>query len=225
VEHPSGGARNIDRRMDYNPAGCHDDLRVMARCYKDGVLRNVFLSLVSLCLLAGCSSMLPRSKEVTASPWQSYQEAQNTFDKIIPGQTTMGDLKLLHLDPDVYPNIAILNYSDVHRRFAPHAGITMADLDTGVRDCILAKMVCKGYEINQKEVKKQREGNVVADVLGFYRETHTTGWKFQGLLLLKEGIVVYKLTGGQPVILEQESSRTPLGPLQGIGQKLFGGWL
>ena len=50
---------------------------------------------------------------------------------------------------------------------------------------------------------KQRIGNVVLDVLGFQRETQTDGWRFNGLILLKDGVVVYKLTGGQPVDLSR----------------------
>src|SRR4051812_18845154 len=98
-------------------------------------MKTTLLVVALSVLLAGCSSLLPRSKETTASPWQSYQEAQTTFDKIVPGQTTIGDLKLLALDPELYPNISILNWADVQRRFVPHASITMSDLDTGVREC------------------------------------------------------------------------------------------
>src|SRR3954462_6856880 len=89
----------------------------------------------SLCFLAaGCSSLLPQSKNVTQSPWASYREAQLTFDKIIPGQTTNAELRDLQLDPEANANIAILNYSDVLQRFVPNASISMADLDNGVRE-------------------------------------------------------------------------------------------
>src|SRR5256714_1043724 len=172
--------------------------------------------------LAGCSSMLPRSHENTGSPWQSYQEAQQTFDKIIPGQTTFVELKELQLDPQASPNIAILNYSDVLRRFVPNASVSLADLDIGVKDRISANPVCTGYEINQKAANKKRDGNFLADFLGFHRETTTTGWAFNGLLLVKDGVVIYKLTGGQPVILQHEETRNPLGPAMGLAQKLFG---
>lgn len=63
---------------------------------------------------------------------------------------------------------------------------------------------------------------MVLDVLGFSRETVTTGWKFNGLILLKNGVVIYKLTGGKPSIAEHEESRNPLGPVQVVGQKLLG---
>ena len=180
-------------------------------------------ALVALCLfLEGCSGLLPKSAQVTASPWQSYREAQLTFDKIIPGQTTAPELQDLHLDPQQYPNIAILNYSDVLRRFVPHASISMNDLDAGVRECLSAKTLCTGYEVSQKAMSKKREGQFIPDVLGFHRETSITGWSFTGLILVRNGVVIYKLTGGQPSIAEHEEVTNPLGPIQSIGQKLLG---
>ncbi|MBV8032891.1 MAG: hypothetical protein JO035_15365 [Betaproteobacteria bacterium] len=184
----------------------------------------LLLTLASLlCLLAaGCSAMLPKSRTVTQSPWGSYRDAQLTFDKIIPGQTTSAELRDLQLDPEANPNISILNYSEVLTRFMPNASIRLDDLDTGVRDCISAKTQCRGYAVQQKTTVKNREGNFFADVLGFDRETHTTGWCFNGLLLVKDGVVIYKLTSGQPNIVEHENVKNPLGPVMGLGQKIFG---
>jgi hypothetical protein len=166
--------------------------------------------------------MLPRSEETTASPWKTYQEAQAAFDRIEPGRTTVDDLKALELDPATNANIVILNYSDVLRRFLLNQSVSVADLDYGVRECVSAKIVCWGYEVNQKNVRKHRNGSFWLDFLGFRRETHTAGWKFHGLILMKDGVVIYKLTGGQPAILEQEDQHTPLGPLQAVGDFLFG---
>jgi hypothetical protein len=180
------------------------------------------LALAVVVLASGCSSLLPSSKKVTASPWESYRDAQLTFDKIIPGMTTELELKELHLDPQAYPNIAILNYSDVLLRFMPHASITADDLDPAVRECLSAKILCKGFQVSQSNVRRHREGNFFADVLGFNRETRITGWEFNALLLLKNGVVVYKLTGGKPSIAEHEENRNPLGPVQSIGQKFLG---
>lgn len=179
---------------------------------------------VTVCLLAGCTALLPRSKEITASPWQTYREAQQTFDLIVPGQTTAADLKELNLDPETVPNIAILNYSDVLRRFMLNQSVTLSDLDHGVQECVRARTVCRGLEINQRLVTKHRNGSFWLDVLGFKRETHTEGFRFNALVLLKDGVVVYKLTGGQPVIQESEHTQNPLGPVQTIGNKLTGGW-
>src|SRR2546423_10139405 len=129
-------------------------------------------ALLALSLVTACSSMLPKSKEVTASPWQTYQDAQETFDKIIPGQTTIADLRVMSLDPSANANIAILNYADVMRKFLLNQSFSINDLDSGVRDCVLAKIACRGFEVNQSSVQKQRMGNVILDVLGFHRETH-----------------------------------------------------
>jgi hypothetical protein len=166
--------------------------------------------------------MLPRSTETTGSPWDSYEEAQQAFNQVEPGYTTSEELAYLRLDPANNANIAILNYSDVLRRFLLNPSVTLNDLDDGVRECISAKIDCRGYEINQGLVHKHRNGSFWLDFLGFRKETHTAGWRFNGLILLKDGVVIYKLTGGQPSISTQEKSSTPLGPVQGVGDRLFG---
>ena len=177
---------------------------------------------VTLALLAGCTSLLPQSKETTASPWESFHDAQQAFDKIIPGTTTVADLRQMKLDPASNPNIAILNYADVMRKFMLNQSFSVNDLDNGVRDCVTAKVACRGFEVTQSQVRRQRMGNVVLDVLGFQRETHTAGWRFNGLILLKDDIVVYKLTGGQPAIQQTEENQNPLGPVQAISSRVTG---
>ena len=172
--------------------------------------------------LSGCSSLLPSEKEATTSPWPSFHHAQLTFDKIIPGRTHEADLAAFHLDPASNPNIAILNYADVLQRFVPHASISFADLDSAVAECIRAKTVCKGYEVKQKHLARDRDGDLVHDLLGFHRRTRTTGWSFHGLILIKKGVVIYKLTGGQPVIDSVQESTNPLGPIQSFGGRFIG---
>jgi len=167
--------------------------------------------------------MLPRSKESTVSPWANYQEAQEAFDQLVPGETVAAQLPGMKLDPSTNPNITILNYSDVLRRFLLNQSISVADLDQGVRECVAAKTSCRGFEVNQKIVDKKRKGNFWLDLFGFKRETHINGWAFSGLILMKDGVVVYKLTGGQPAIVQQEDAQNPLGPVQAVGNKLLGG--
>ncbi|MDD5329963.1 MAG: hypothetical protein PHX38_08165 [Sulfuricella sp.] len=172
--------------------------------------------------LAGCSAVLPRSNNVVDSPWASYQDAQRTFDSIVVRQSTLEDLRKLKLDPASNPNITILNYSDVIRRFVPGASIGAQDLDAGVEECIRAKSACKGYEVDQKSMKRQRYGNFWVDFLNFERKVDIAGWRFNGIILIKDELVIYKLTGGQPAIHELEENVQPLGPLQGIGEsRLF----
>lgn len=178
-------------------------------------------ALLLLTLACGCSSLLPRSEESTSSAWQTYQEAQKAFDSIEPGKTTVAELKAMSLDPSNNANISILNYADVLRRFLVSQAVTFNDLDHGVLECVSAKIHCRGYEIEQKAVKRHRNGNFWLDVFGFRKETHIAGWRFTGLVLLKGDVVVYKLTGGQPAIVEQQNSNTPLGPVQSLASRFL----
>jgi hypothetical protein len=122
------------------------------------------------------------------------------------------------------PNITLLNYLDVLRRFIPSPATDIADLEPGVRDCIKAKSACNGYEVDQKMLKRKRYGNFWADFLNFNRKTDIVGWRFNGVILMKDDLVVYKPTGGQPSIHEHEENKNPLGPLQGLGSSITPGF-
>jgi hypothetical protein len=164
--------------------------------------------------LSGCSGLLPRQKISTETPWQSYKEVQEVFDQIKPFETTIQDLKEFKLDPESNANVAILNYSDVIRRFIPSPAINPKELDVGVMECIQAKTQCRGYEIDHKVSNRNRNGSFWLDFTNFKRRTEIEGWRFNGVILIKDNKVVYKLTGGQPQIREVEESSSPLGPLQ-----------
>jgi hypothetical protein len=173
--------------------------------------------------ITGCSSLLPKSKETTGaagSGWQSYQDAQQAFDQIVPGKTTVAELGAMQLDPRVNPNITVLPRHELLQRFIVNQSVTMNDLEDGVRDCLQAREQCRALEVNQTATQKKRTGNAALDMAKVYRETHTSGWRFSGLLLVKDGVVVYKLTSGQPVIHEIAQNQDVLGPLQQLSSKL-----
>jgi hypothetical protein len=152
---------------------------------------------------AGCTGLLPAAKTSVAGPWKSFEEARLTFAQIIPYQTTRAELDAMGLSPGRNPNITLLNYSDVIRRFVPPGGVDGYSLDPGVMDCIRVRSDCQGYELDQKTLRRNRK-------------TMTTGWEFNAVWLVKNEVVVYKLIGGKPQVREDESRRNPLGPLQGI---------
>lgn len=177
------------------------------------------IALAALLVLAGgCSGLLPRGESIVQGPWQSFEDAQAAFDRIVPYQTDVEELKRLNIDPARTPNITLLNYSDVLRRFLPTPTSSLDDLDRGVRECIEARTACTGLLVNQRVVKRRRYGSFLADFLNFERKVDITGWQFTGLLLIRDGRVIYKLTGGQPQIREYEENRNPLGPFQGSGE-------
>lgn len=172
---------------------------------------------------AGCSSLLPGSSTVVDGSWQSYAEAQQAFEAIKPHETTLSQLRTLKIDPYESPNVALLNYADVARRFLPDSGaVSINDLDAGIQACLRAKTACTGLQVHQTGKTSQRDGNFLSDTFGFHRHTETLGWNFDGLILLDNDLVIYKLTGGQPVIREHAEERNPLGPLQAIAKKIIG---
>ncbi len=171
-----------------------------------------FLALVLL--TTGCKSLFPSEDKKTVVQWQNYDQTQSTFDKIIPHQTTVDDLKKMGLDPHSSPNIKLLNYLDVIRRFIPNQSITKEDLPADVKACIESQDCCQAYELDLDVTSNKRFGNLVLDMFNFKKKTRTTGWNFKGLIVLKDEVVSYKLVSGEPSVDRLEKKVRPLGPFQ-----------
>ena len=69
-----------------------------------------------------------------------------------------------------------------------------------------------------EKLHRQRVGSFWLDSLNFRRETETTGWRVDVLLVFVDDSLVFKLVGGRPTINEVDLRRNPLGPLQGWGE-------
>jgi hypothetical protein len=168
--------------------------------------------------LSACASwgVLPSTVEKTESPFQTYKSAEDAYAQVRPFVTTTKELKARGFDPYTTPNIRVLNYLDLVPRFLPQQSMKMDDLDPAVQACLTARDRCSGWLAEPSISSKDRTGNVALDVLGFERETTSTGWKASMLLLVQEGVVVYKLWSGTPTILEVKTEKKPLGPLQDL---------
>lgn len=174
----------------------------------------------SLAFFLGGCSLLPEGKETVESPWRSFADAKATYDKIEPGRTTLAQLKKLGIDPYTTSNVSVLSYLDIIQRFIPNNAIKYDQLAPPVRDCIDARETCWGYEVSPKEIHSKRTGNVLADVFSFRRKTIRKGWSFNALIIFKDNGVVYKIWRGKPLIREQSTQKSPLGPLQNSGDLL-----
>jgi hypothetical protein len=173
------------------------------------------------CLLLGaCASLLPTEESASRTPWGSFDEARATYERIMPMETTVSELRELGFDPYQDANIAILNYADLLRRLVGNSGVPFALLDAPLRDCLEEGEHCTAYEIDVKHIERKREGSFWLDFLTFRRTTNVSGWRSNALVVLKDDLVVYKLWGGQPTIKETEKDTRPLGPLQGLGESL-----
>jgi len=175
----------------------------------------------AMLLGCGCKSLFPSQASVTASRWNSYAAVDAAFDKIVPGHTDTNDLELLGFDPSVSPNVKILTYVDLIQIFMPNPSITEQDLPLGVRECIDARGNGLAYAVDLNNLGSKRYGNLFLDIFGFRRKTHQTGWDFKGLILVKDGVVVYKLSSGEPQISRNEKQVKPLGPLQELDGVFF----
>ena len=168
-------------------------------------------------LLSSCSgNPLPSSQSTVISQWESFGEAKLSFDQIRPGQTRVDELDGLGFGLTSSPNVRILNYLELTGRFMPNPAIGFEQLDQSVSQCLQAKTACEGYLVKIRKIDKNREGNVMLDLLNFRRKTLSTGWQFDALVLINDGLVAYKIWGGTPNISELKHSKNPLGPLQGL---------
>ncbi len=181
------------------------------------------LLLIFACIVsAGCQSLLPSSKVEVASAWHNYDDATQTLAAITPYTATRAHVHQQGLDPRLNAVVTLLHFADVLQRFSAAALIEPEDIDRGIRDCLHAGQRCTGYAISVKKLSRDRVGDFWLDSFDFKREVRTTGWSFDALLVFVDDSLVYKLTGGQPTILEDEVHRNPLGPLQGWGEALLG---
>lgn len=189
--------------------------------------RQTLVCCLCVCLLnlfvVGCSSKsyLPSAKETVISPWTSFAEVQASFDKIIPYQTNLDMLKQLGFAPVVTPNIQILNHLDIIQRFMPNPSITIKDLDDGLQDCLAAREHCQAFEIDLHKKFSDRYGNVMLDLLNFRRKTSNTGWEFKAIIVMKDELTVYKISGGKPNIDQTVEHKNPLGPLQSLDSSVI----
>lgn len=179
------------------------------------------MSVALVLLTAGCKSVLPTEDSRTRSGWSNFASAQAAFDKIVPHQTRAEDLKALGFAPGSSPNVKFLSYLEVIERFIPNSSIRKEDLPDDMQKCLAARDGCIAYELEVKSTHSQRFGNTCADVFGFKRMTHITGWNFKALLVLQNDVVVYKLRSGQPEVDRFEKKAKPLGPFQELDNVLL----
>ncbi len=170
--------------------------------------------------LSACGSPLPRTEDITKSPWNTFNEAMIAYDKVTLNKTTVDELRQLGFDPYSTPNVKILSYLDVIQKFMPTNSVKLEQLPLSVRTCLQKQETCIAYEAHPGIIKRKRVGSVFNDLLGFKRKTLETGWRFDALIVLDNGIAVYKIWSGVPFIDSEKTRKNPLGPLQGSGGSL-----
>lgn len=176
----------------------------------------VFLG--SLILLSGCGSLLRRGDSEQPSGFDTFETAAQAFDKVVAYGTTVEQLKTLGFDLQTSPNVTLISYPQLTGRLAPDRGVPFEAVDPGIRDCIVARLACQVYEFHLGRETSRREGSFMLDFLNFRRETRVTGWRFEGLVAVRDGVVLFRSHGGEPRTDRTDRRVNPLGPLQGAGE-------
>jgi hypothetical protein len=197
----------------------------MTACKKDRVQARrgaiVVASALAL-LLMGCSHLLPAGSVAVGASFPSFEAAQRAFERIVPYRTSVEELVSLGFDPAGSLNVTLIPYPDLVGRLAPNASVAFSELDPGIRDCILARMACRAYEFRIAHEARRRTGSFMLDFLNFRRTTVVTGWRFEGMVAVRDGVVLFRTFGGAPSADRTEQQVNPLGPLQSGGEAIAG---
>jgi len=178
------------------------------------------MTLVAAVLMqTGCASLLPSGKAMSESAWKDYSNAKEAFDKIVVGQTTEDDLKVLGYDVKASPNVKILNYLDIAAQVQT---IPLKELDPGLQACIRARADCRAYVFEPTRIYSKRVGNFWLDLLNFRRKTHETGWRYKALIVFVNHHVANKLSSGEPKVDTLQDQINPLGPFQSATDMVTG---
>lgn len=180
------------------------------------------IALLVMATLSGCAGLLPKDTNDAGGAFVTYQEAHVAFERIEPYQTKTSDLKEIGFDTESLSNVKLIPYPDLVSRLAPNDTIATKDMDRGIRDCIDARMDCRVYEFHFSRETRKRNGNFWLDFFEFSRTTAVTGWRFDSLLAIRDGLVLFRNFGGEPRNDRVERQVKPLGPLQNSGSSVAG---
>jgi hypothetical protein len=174
--------------------------------------------LAAAAALAGCSALLPSGSSQVRSAFDSFDAARQALEAVVPFRTTFGELKALGFDPQASTNVTLIPYPEIVARLAPHPGVPLEELDAGVRACIVAQAACRAFLFRLGHQRRARQGPFLPDFLSFRRTTLVTGWRFEGLVVLRDDVVVFRNFAGEARIDTVERQVNPLGPLQPAGE-------
>ena len=68
----------------------------------------------------------------------------------------------------------------------------------------------------------KHEGGFLLDFLNFRRTVRVSGWRFNGLVAVRDGVVLFRSYGGEPRNDRTDRQVNPLGPLQPAGEAVGG---
>ena len=173
---------------------------------------------LSVAVLAGCTSLLPKASNDAPSSFVDFAAAQAALEQIVPFHTTVEQLPALGFDPQGGSNVTQIPYPEIAARLAPNPAVPLDAMDAGVRRCILSQTACRGYVFHFGQQDRKREGAFLLDFLNIKRTTHITGWQFDALVVVGDGVVLFRNFAGEAKTDRTERQFNPLGPFQPAGE-------
>ena len=95
--------------------------------------------------LVGCGglSLLPHRTDLSEDQnFQTYNEVQAAYARIVPGETRESELTTLGFNAQLQPNAEVISYLGVIERFMPRDSIRFDHLAAPVKACIEAQERC-----------------------------------------------------------------------------------
>lgn len=173
-------------------------------------------------LLGGCAQMLPRANTEVSAGFDTFEAAAAAFEQIVSRRTTVDEMKALGFDIHASANRTLIPYPQLTARLSPDPGVPFETLDSGIRECILAHQACEAYEFHLSREVTHREGSFFLDFLNFRRNVRVQSWRFDGLVAVRDGVVLFRSYGGEPSNDRVDRQVNPLGPLQSTGEAAGG---
>jgi len=168
--------------------------------------------------IGGCSSTPRTSEKLTASNYSSFESARDAFLQIVPGETTSDELRALGIDP-AKEGTTIVGSMGLSARLVPfNAALVNTEqpldlLSENLPQCAGMGQRCEIWITRYARLRAKRR-NPWLELLRFRRMRDKTGWRFDGAVVLMDGIAVESVWGGIPRIHELNDRIRPLGPFQ-----------
>jgi len=169
--------------------------------------------------LVGCAglNLLPhRSDLARDQTFENYRDVVAAYSNITPGHTRASELTRLGFDVAAQPGAETLSYLGVIERFMPRESAGFDRLAVPVQTCIAARQRCSAYVFRPSQLKQERTGSLLFDLLGFDHSTIDRGWTTEVVLLIQDGRVAYKAMSGKPHV---EGYHEDIGPPRYLGSR------
>jgi len=191
-----------------------------------GIYRKLMILSLAIMALVGCAGinakLMPSNREIVRG-LGNYNDIETLYNNIIPGKTTIADLKKMGLDPKTTPNVTTFNYLDVKNMFLTNPSEKLEDSPLEIQDCVKNKELCLGHAYGPyKDTNTDGQGQIITRVAKCEKIDLITGWELGFFLFRKGDLVVYKLPGkDMPKIHTIKKEKRPLCFLQEIDPQKF----